>query len=119
METEIATFPYFMVVKAEVMEQLLARAKMTPGEYAADLDIFIYEAYRLLSGEKMGVHPSRRFIKRHKARYAHNFIDWQTMGMDDPYPNIRKEIISLKSLAKQERRKKKRRKKTTTNDSQT
>lgn len=111
MDAEILTFPMFMALKVEIMERYLIRAKMTPSEYAADLDIFVYEAYSLLSGEKIGVHLSRRFIKRHEARFAHNYIDWQTMGMVDPFPNIKKEIIESKSLTKQKWREEKRREK--------
>lgn len=108
MEADIAIAPGFMVVKADVMEQYLTRAEMTPGEYAADLDTFMYEAYMLLSGEKIGIHLSRRFIRRHTARFAHFYIDWRAMSMSDPFPGIKKEIIKAKSLAKQDRRAKRR-----------
>lgn len=99
--------PGFMILKADSMERLLENSGWTPRAFANALDIDMCEAYKLLSGEKVGAYTARSFIRYYGAGFAHNYIDWPAMEMEDPYPGIRKQIIQEESLKKEQEREEK------------
>ncbi|MCL2369693.1 MAG: hypothetical protein FWC80_00455 [Firmicutes bacterium] len=90
--------PGFLVVKPDVMYKVLAFAGKTVLAFAEDLDIEPIEAYSLLSGEKMGKDIAKKFIIHYKAEYAHRYIDWEILGLSDPYLNIRKRNIRSRNF---------------------
>ena len=86
--------PGFLIIKGNELERDLNACGKTVRDFADDLDITISEAYGLLSGEKAGADIARKFINRYGAEYAHRYIDWENMGMADPYPKMKKRNVS-------------------------
>ena len=93
--------PGFMVVKVDVIERVLIFSGDTVLNFANDLDVDMLIAYKILSGEKMGVHPSRSFINHYRAEFAHRYIDWAVMGMCDPYRKFRKRNVKKRHVKAQ------------------
>ena len=86
--------PGFLIIKGENLERDLNACGKTVRDLADDLNIPMSEAYNLLSGEKAGVEIARRFINHYGAEYAHRYIDWENMGIADPYPKMKKRNVS-------------------------
>ncbi|MCL2675116.1 MAG: hypothetical protein FWE84_00765 [Firmicutes bacterium] len=85
--------PGYMILKGKELEKELNASGKTAISFADTMDIRVIIAYTMLSGKKAGLEISRRFIYRYGADFAHNFIDWATMGMADPYDKIGKRHI--------------------------
>ena len=88
--------PEFLIVKGEEFETALNADGETVSDFADALDIEMTEAYGILSGEKVGSEISRRFINHYGADHTHKYIDWEAMGMTDPYEKIKKRCVKTR-----------------------
>jgi len=88
----------FMIVKSKPLTNLLEKLSWTVWDFAAELGISVTEASKLVLGEKVGCQTAWSFISYFKANVAHEFIDWETMDMDNPYHKIKKMNIRSRSF---------------------
>ena len=85
--------PGYLILKGEELETKLNASGKTVGDFANALEIEMEEAYKLLSGDKIGYEFARRFINHYGAEFAHLYIDWKAMGMSDPYLSFKKRLV--------------------------
>lgn len=60
---------------------------MTNKEFADSIDVTLEEAEKLLNGESVQYETARKFIYWMTGVIAHNYIDWEAMGIKDPLIN--------------------------------
>ena len=76
--------PGYLIIKGWKLEKYLNSKGKTVRDFADALDIEMKEAYRILSGGKVGLEIARRLINYYGAGQARKYIDWEAMGIKDP-----------------------------------
>lgn len=80
-----------MLVKKEKLAHFLEVKNLSKEKFAAILDVEVSEVEKMLNGEIVGLHTSRRFIRFFKAEVAQHYIDWETMNIKNPLEEKRNE----------------------------
>ena len=70
----------FMVIKGWLVERDFNARGLTVRDFADALGIEMREAYKLLSGEKIGIGLARKFVMCDKIDKAMKYIDWHNMN---------------------------------------
>jgi transcriptional regulator with XRE-family HTH domain len=96
-----------MITDKEKLKGLLETLGWSAEEFADALDIDGSEVQKLFSGEAVGVHTARRFIKFLGAAFAQEYIDWAATGKENPYEKAGKPVVKETSVADYIRRKQK------------
>ena len=88
--------PGYLIIKGYELEEKLNSEHKTVKDFANAMRVDMAEAYSILSGEKVGVDAARRFITYYGADFAHEYIDWEAMGMKDPMLKNKKRNIQAR-----------------------
>lgn len=74
-----------MIVKAQKLQALLDKRRLTRKEFADKLGVDVCEVDKMLAGEAVEYDTSRKFVYALSAVKAHSLIDWDKLGIDDPF----------------------------------
>lgn len=73
-----------MLVRKEKLKRFLETKNLSKEKFAAILDVETTEVDKMLNGEPVGLHTSRRFIRFFKAEVAQHYIGWKAMNIENP-----------------------------------
>ena len=73
-----------MLTRAEKLQKFLDYIGISTREFAVLLDVSDEEAYKLLNGIPVEYDTAHNFIYWMKGYVAQHYIDWETMGIQNP-----------------------------------
>ena len=79
-----------MILKTEKILSFLKAKNLSPEQFAELLGLEISEVEKMLNGEPVGIDTARSFIIFFKAEIAAGYLDWDAMGIKNPYDKGKK-----------------------------